>query len=135
MDMLMGFLLRWGILISIYGNMLSTLVMMIIFKVVLTTVLVLDAQEDLLLHLLEKIIIVRLATFGSLNISEYYTDDPVWDGAGCLVNNNCCANVNQPWFFHQLVTARQDNIAGRLCTRYEFENEAILVEEIQLYVQ
>ena len=72
---------------------------------------------------------------GSLNISEYYTDDPVWDGAGCLVNNNCCANVNQPWFFHQLVTARQDNIAGRLCTRYEFENEAILVEEIQLYVQ
>ena len=56
-------------------------------------------------------------------------------GAGCLVNNNCCANVNQPWFFRQLVTTRQDDIEARLCTQIGFENEAILVEQIQLYVQ
>ena len=72
---------------------------------------------------------------GRFDVSEYYTDDPLWDGAGCLVNNNCCTNVNQPWFFRQLVTTRQDDIEARLCTRYGFENEAILVEQIQFYLQ
>ena len=67
--------------------------------------------------------------------SQYYTKDPLWDGTGCLINNNCCTNVNQPWFFRQLVTNRQDNIEARLCTNQGFADEAVLVEQIQLYVQ
>ena len=72
---------------------------------------------------------------GQLNISQYHTEDPLWDGAGCLVNNNCCTNINQPWFFRQLFTSRQDDIEARLCTNQVFADEAILVEQIQFYVQ
>ena len=45
--------------------------------------------------------------------AEYYTEDPLWDGAG-LVNNNRCTDANQPRFFCQLVTNRQDDIEARL---------------------
>ena len=72
---------------------------------------------------------------GIFDANRYYTEDPLWDGAGCSTNNNCCTNVNQPWFFRQLVTNRQDDIEARLCTAEVFSNEAILVEQIQLYVQ
>ena len=72
---------------------------------------------------------------GPFDRSQYHTEDPLWDGAGCLVNNNCCTNINQPWFFRQLVTSRQDAIEARLCTDQLFANEAIFVEKIQLYVQ
>ena len=67
--------------------------------------------------------------------SQYHTEDPLWDGAGCLADNNCCTNIDQPWFLRQLVMKRQDDIEARLCTNNEFSDEAVLVEQIQLYVQ
>ena len=73
-------------------------------------------------------------TGGFVN-SQYHTEDPLWDNAGCLANNNCCANTDQPWFFRQLVRSRQDYIEIRLCTNQGFSDEAVLVEQIQLYVQ
>ena len=72
---------------------------------------------------------------GQFELNQYYTEDPLWDGDGCLANNNCCTDANQPWFFRQLVTSRQDDIEARLCTDEPFANEAIVVEQIQLYVQ
>ena len=72
---------------------------------------------------------------GIVNVSQYYTEDPLWDGADCILNNNCCANVNQPWFFRQLVISRKDDIEARLCCHQVFDIDAILVEQIQLYVQ
>ena len=72
---------------------------------------------------------------GGVQLERYYTEDPLWDGTGCLDNNNCCTDANQPWFFRQLVTNRQDDIEARLCTNQVFADEAILVEQIQLYVQ
>ena len=72
---------------------------------------------------------------GPHDINQYYTEDPLWDGAGCSVNNNCCTNANHPWFFRQLFTNTRDDIEARLCTTNTFTNEAILVEQIQLYVQ
>ena len=65
---------------------------------------------------------------------KYYTSDPLWDGSGCSVGNNCCANTNQPWFFRQLVMKTQDDIEARLCTDQVFGNEGVLVQQIQLYV-
>ena len=77
-----------------------------------------------------------LANFNNnYNFTQCYTEDLLWEGAGCSVNNNCCTNADQPWFFCQLVTNRQDDIEARLCRAEAFENEAILVEQIQLYVQ
>ena len=67
--------------------------------------------------------------------NQYHTEDPLWDGAGCSANNNCCSNADQPWFFRQLATNRQDDIEARLCNSLGFPDEATLVEQIQLYVQ
>ena len=50
-------------------------------------------------------------------------------------NNNCCANTDQPWFFCEFIAKVQEDIEVRLCTDELFENEAILVEQIQLYVR
>jgi len=37
--------------------------------------------------------------------SVVYTDDPLWDGEGCIdPNNNCCTSPGMPWVirnFHQ----------------------------------
>ena len=31
---------------------------------------------------------------------NYYTNDPLWDGEGCVnPNNNCCTSPGMPWFF------------------------------------
>ena len=67
--------------------------------------------------------------------SQYHTEDPLRDSAGCSANNNCCTNTDQPWFFRQLVTSSQDYTEARLCTNQGFADEAVLVEQIQLYVQ
>ena len=53
---------------------------------------------------------------------------------GCSANNNCCANTDQPWFFHQIVVKRQDDIEARLCINHGFHDEGVLVEQMQLYV-
>ena len=57
------------------------------------------------------------------NRNRYYTDDPLWDGAaaGCSFNNNCYTNADQPWFFRQFISKRQDNIEARLCTNKGFQ--------------
>ena len=50
-------------------------------------------------------------------------------------NNNCCANTDQPWFFREFIGKVQEDIEVRLCTDELFQNEAVLVEQIQLYVR
>ncbi|XP_065888599.1 uncharacterized protein [Dysidea avara] len=72
---------------------------------------------------------------GAFSNSPYYTTDPLWDGDGCLPDNNCCTNTDQPWFFRQITMARKDDIEVRLCTNEVFSNEATLVEQIEIYVQ
>ena len=67
--------------------------------------------------------------------SEYYTDDPVWDGEGCSTDNNCCADPSLPWFYRQIPMAVNDDIETRICRDESSLNEDILVKEIQLYVQ
>ena len=31
-------------------------------------------------------------------VATYYLSDPLWDGSGCSSGNNCCSNINLPWF-------------------------------------
>ena len=71
---------------------------------------------------------------GDNSLHIHYTNDPLWVGSGCPENNNCCANLNQPWFFREMVTKVEDDIEVRLCTNQVFSDEAVLVEQIQLYV-
>ena len=64
-----------------------------------------------------------------------YSSDPLWDGAGCLTENSCCYDVGMPWFFRQFPTTTTGDIEVRICHDERFSNEAVAVEEIQLYVQ
>ena len=66
----------------------------------------------------------------------FLTNDPLWDGSGCAeANTNCCSNVNMPWFYRQFPMAQQDDIEARICTDAIFDNEAIAVDQLQLFVQ
>ena len=64
-----------------------------------------------------------------------HNNDPLWDGAGCRTENNCCYDAGMPWFFRQFPTTTVGDIEVRICSDQEFNNEAVVVEEIQLYVQ
>ena len=75
------------------------------------------------------------ANTGRHELLPYYTDDPLWDGHGCLANNNCCSNTDQPWFFRQMAMRTEDYIEARICTDQGYSDEGVLVEQIQLYVQ
>ena len=72
---------------------------------------------------------------GPYNLATFHTDDPLWDGSGCLSSNNCCTNTDQPWFFRQMVMRRHDDIEARTCSDQGFPDESAVVEKIQLYVQ
>jgi len=86
----------------------------------------------LLLHLWVNTIIVSLGVVESV----YYTDDPLWDGAGCVhPNNNCCTNVGLPWFIREFPITQHDNIEIRICTNEVYSNEAVLVDQLKLYIQ
>ena len=74
---------------------------------------------------------------GSLGgkFSRLFTDDPLWDGAGCLAENSCCYNVGMPWFFRQFPTTTTGDIEVRICHDQIFTDEGVVVEQLQLYVQ
>ena len=70
-----------------------------------------------------------------VNHGSYFTSDPLWDGKGCSTSNSCCAQPNLPWFYRQIPLTSNENVEARICYDQEFSDEAVLVKEIQLYVQ
>ena len=65
---------------------------------------------------------------------QYYTNDPLWDGAGC-VSGSCCTFNSPPWFCKNLSTPTTDDIQLRLCLGDVLSNEDVLFEIVELYVQ
>ena len=65
----------------------------------------------------------------------FYSDDPLWDGAGCGPANTCCSLNNPPWFLKQLPSTTTDDIEMRMCFDQEFVDEDIPIEIIELYVR
>jgi hypothetical protein len=61
--------------------------------------------------------------------------DPLWDGAGCGSKNACCSFNNPPWFYKQLPQSTTDDIEMRVCRDEPYENEDILIEAVEIYVQ
>ena len=72
---------------------------------------------------------------GADQSGEYYVSDVLWDGAGCSAGNMCCSNPNQPWFYRELNITTQDYIEVRSCMDETFANEAVLITNLELYVQ
>ena len=66
---------------------------------------------------------------------KFYTEDPLWDGAGCLPENSCCYNAGMPWFFRQFPTTTTGYIEVRICRDQLFVDEGVAVEHLQLYIQ
>ena len=74
---------------------------------------------------------------GTTGAQQYisYTNDPLWDGDGCVGdNNNCCTNPSMPWFFRQFATSQNEDIEARICRDEKFSNEATLIDQLQLYI-
>ena len=65
--------------------------------------------------------------------SDYLTNDPLWDGAGC-VTGSCCTFNSPPWFCKSLPHPTTDDIELRLCINEARSNEDIGMERMELYV-
>ena len=74
-------------------------------------------------------------TAGGAAHGIYYKYDPLWDGKGCSNSNSCCAQPNLPWFYRQIPLTSNENVEARICCDQALSDEAVLVKEIQLYVQ
>ena len=72
---------------------------------------------------------------GEVSQGTYFTGDPLWDGKGCSISNNCCSQPNLPWFYRQIPLTSNEDLEGRICHNEVFSDESVLVKEIQLYVQ
>ena len=70
---------------------------------------------------------------GPWSHSEFYPNDPLWDGHGCTINSGCCSLNNPPYFTKQLPSSTNDDLEVRLC--HDTHTEDTPIEFIELYVQ
>ena len=66
---------------------------------------------------------------------QYYFNDILWDGAGCVEGNHCCDDTTQPWFYRQLNQTTQDDIEARICAYDHFSSSSTLIDLLELYIQ
>ena len=64
----------------------------------------------------------------------YFTNDPLWDGSGC-VRGSCCQFNSPPWFCKDLPEYTTEDIELRLCLNEGVGNEDTPIEVVELYVQ
>ncbi|XP_065883204.1 uncharacterized protein [Dysidea avara] len=69
------------------------------------------------------------------DLDAYYLSDPLWDGVDCPTGNTCCDNPNLPWFYRELDMATMDDVEVRICADEDFDNEGVLVDQLELYIQ
>ncbi|MGB0592578.1 MAG: fibrinogen-like YCDxxxxGGGW domain-containing protein [Myxococcota bacterium] len=67
--------------------------------------------------------------------SEWYLDDPLFDGAGCGAGNTCCDEPDLPWFERSWSAPSTEDLEVRLCSDQDTTNEDIGVERMELFVR
>ena len=68
--------------------------------------------------------------------SDWYTDDPLWDGEMCRgTEGTCCNRTGLPWFIKQLPSHTIDSIGVRVCTDQVNSDEDIGLEQIAVFVK
>ena len=67
-------------------------------------------------------------------LAHILTNDPLWDGADC-VSGSCCTFNSPPWFCKTLPHPTTNDIELRLCIDEALDNENVLFEKVELYVQ
>ena len=64
-----------------------------------------------------------------------YMSDPLWDGSQCDgAGNNCCTEAGQPLFYRHFPVAYQSDVEARICADEDYNNEGLLVDQLQLFV-
>ena len=66
--------------------------------------------------------------------ADYFFNDPLWDGSGCITSS-CCEDSIQPWLYHDLNVSTTDDIEVRILKGNAFNNGAILIDQLELYIQ
>ena len=97
-------------------------------------------QVNVVLHLL---LLSLKVTFCEAGIESYdmsrppmlYSNDPLWDGHGCISSNPCCSFNNPPWFYKQLPQPTTDDIEIRVCRDEDASNEDVTIEIVEIYIQ
>ena len=67
--------------------------------------------------------------------SQWYTADPLWDGAGCGETSTCCEFNSPPWFCKDLPECTTDDIEMRICKDQDGDDENVGVETVNIYIQ
>ena len=72
----------------------------------------------------------------AMNLITYYSDDPLWDGAGCGEISTCCQFNNPPWFYSTLPQATTGDVEVHLCHgEGSLSTEDTIVYLIEINVQ
>ena len=67
---------------------------------------------------------------------KLYDSDPLWDGQDCNGNEGpCCANSNLPYFVRDLGASSTEDIDYRICTSEDDRDEAVGVDQIEIYIK
>ena len=64
-----------------------------------------------------------------------FFDSPLWDGARCGSNSDCCTFHNPPWFYKNLAQGTRDDIEMRVCRDEASTNEDVYIEKVDIYVR
>ena len=75
---------------------------------------------------------------GNIGLTEdmLYSDDPLWDGNGCISTNNCCQFNSPPWFCKSLPDSTTDDLEVRICKNGGSSyNTDVPVQLVELYIQ
>ena len=68
--------------------------------------------------------------------STLYSNDPLWDGKQCSVQEApCCNSTSMPWFTKSLNEESSSPIEIRLCRNEQFNNEDVPVDIIEILVK
>jgi hypothetical protein len=66
--------------------------------------------------------------------AQWYTNDPLWDGKGCVAGSNCCSTSGSPWFCRTLPCETTDDIEVRWCCNTPPSDEEIATEQLGIYI-
>ena len=66
--------------------------------------------------------------------AEFYSDDPLWDGASCEEANTCYTLNNPPWFYREFPGTTSEDMKVKINLDKPAANEDVAIEKIDIYV-
>ena len=123
----------WMVLVSLMGipDSISGPLLQHLMKLVLT----LGTAARALTATKQVVRVIHKLSSRRYSNDQFYSADPLWDGAGCGPLNTCCSFNNPPWFYKELPQPTTDDIEMRVCRNQPANDEDIAIDIIEVYVQ